>query len=319
MDTRKGDALAFWKVYQGLVNSMTAQKITATPLICRFCGKNEPEVSFKLIPHAVPELLGANRIIIGDECDQCNQLFSKSESHLARFLSPYLTMGAVKGKKKVPQFESRTEPDNPATKTVIKSADPGKREVWLDSLDDYQIDHEKKIMSLNFRVASVRPSEVYRALVKIALSLLPKQELPRYQNVFAWLQRPDESVACFPIMFLTLLTKKKFVVPYVELFQSKKLDIRDRYTPEMTMTLGSGHTLLQIFLPEPLDYDISKMPSQNLSVEIFPGIMFDNNKDRIRFELRHYDLGISDAITFDEKINFRYESGEFNIAPDYNH
>ena len=315
METKKGDALAFWKVYQSLASSKEAQKVTGTPLICRFCGKSAPEVSFELIPHAVPELLGANRIIVGDECDQCNQLFSKSESHLARFLSPYLTMGAVKGKKKVPQFESRTEPNNPASKTVIKSADPGKREVWLDSLDDYHIDHEKKIMSLNFRVASVRPSEVYRALVKIGLSLLPKQELPRYQNVLAWLQTPDKPVACFPVMFLTLLTKKKFGVPYVELFQSKRADVGDAYAPEMTMALGSGHTLLQIYLPEASDYDISKMSSQNLSIEIFPGIMFDNNENRTKFELRHYDLSISEAITFDEKINFKYESGKFNIGP----
>jgi len=43
--------------------------------------------------------------------------------------------------------------------------------------------------------------------------------------------------------------------------------------------------------------------------------MFDNNENRTKFELRHYDLSISEAITFDEKINFKYESGKFNIGP----
>ncbi|WP_428327917.1 hypothetical protein [Mucilaginibacter sp.] len=315
MDAEKGDALAFWKVYQTLMNSREVKKLADFPLVCRFCGRKEPEVTFKLIPHAVPELLGANKIIVGDECDQCNQLFSARESHLARFLGPYLTMGGVKGKKKVPQFESRTEPDNRATKTIIKSADPGKREVLLDSLEDYQIDHERKIMSLNFRVASVRPSQVYRALVKIGLSLLPESELPRYHNVFAWLQAPEKLVACFPALFLTLLTKKKFGAPYVELFQSQKTEAAGSYCPELTMTLGSGHTFLQIFLPEASDYDLTAMSSQNLSIEIFPGIMFDNNDHRTKLQFGYYDLSSNDAVTFDERLNFKFESGDFNIDP----
>lgn len=314
MGDNKGDVLAFWKAYKALSSSKRVIKLTA-PFLCRFCGKKEPEVTFHLIPHAVPELLGANQIIVGDECDQCNQLFSASESHLARFLGPYLTMGAVKGKKKVPQFESRTEAGKPASKTIIKSAEPGKREVWLDDLEDYQIDHEKKIMSLNFRVASVRPSQVYRALVKIGLSLLPGSELPRYKNVMDWLQAPEKPVACFPVLFLTLLTKKKFGLPYVELFRSQKADADDSYTPELTMILGSGHTLLQIFLPEAGDYDLSAMASQSLSIEIFPGIMFDDNGQRTQFQLRHYDLHSSETATFDEKINFKFESGDFDIGP----
>lgn len=315
MASEKGDVLAFWKVYQTLTNSRKVNKLDEKPRSCRFCNKQEPEVTFKLIPHAVPELLGENNIIVGDECDACNALFSKSESHMARFLGPYLTMGAVKGKKKVPQFESRTEPDNPASKTVIKSVDPGKREVWLDSLEDYQVDQEKKIMSLNFRVASVRPSEVYRALVKIGLSLLPKELIARYRNVFEWLQDPEKPVAAFPVIYLTLITKKKFGVPYVELFRCQTKGAPDLHVPELTMTLGSGHTLLQVFLPEPMDYDMSAMSSQNLSIELFPGIIFDDNTHRTKIEFRYFDLSVRDAITFDERLNFKFESGEFNIQP----
>ena len=307
------DALAFWKIYQTLSSSREIKTMAKDPFSCRFCGKTHPDVTFKLIPHAVPELLGSNQIIVGDECDRCNQLFSASESHLARFLGPYLTMGGVKGKKRVPQFESRTEPGNPASKTVIKSADPGKREILLDSLEDYQVDQERKIMSLNFRVASVRPSQVYRALVKIGLSLLPEYELPHYGNVFSWLQEPEKNVACFPVLFLTILTKKRFRAPYVELFQKKIIDPAGSYAHELTMTLGSGHTLLQIFLPEASDYDLSAMSAQNLSIEIFPGIMFDDNDQRTKYQFRYYDLSSSDAITFDEKLNFKFDSGDFNI------
>ena len=53
MDTKKGDALAFWNVYQTLCNSRKITKVVTKPLICRFCGKQDPEVTFKLIPHGL--------------------------------------------------------------------------------------------------------------------------------------------------------------------------------------------------------------------------------------------------------------------------
>ncbi|GAF52381.1 hypothetical protein [Psychrobacter sp. JCM 18900] len=43
---------------------------------CRFCNKTMRDgVTFKKVAHAIPEGLGNKNIILGDECDNCNEFF----------------------------------------------------------------------------------------------------------------------------------------------------------------------------------------------------------------------------------------------------
>src|SRR5665213_321846 len=43
---------------------------------CIYCGKNNPEITFKSVEHVIPRLLGAfddNPTLVGCVCDNCNQ------------------------------------------------------------------------------------------------------------------------------------------------------------------------------------------------------------------------------------------------------
>lgn len=51
--------------------------------ICIFCGKSEPEVTFKNKPHILPKAMGGD--VIGcDICDDCNNYFGSEDSLIAK-------------------------------------------------------------------------------------------------------------------------------------------------------------------------------------------------------------------------------------------
>lgn len=89
MREEKRDVLSFWKKYNLLnSSSMMSSREQAKASVCRYCRKDATQTTFAEDTHLLPELLGANNIHTFDECDACNHLFSKYESHLATFIRP---------------------------------------------------------------------------------------------------------------------------------------------------------------------------------------------------------------------------------------
>ena len=75
--------------------------------VCRYCGKNNSQVNFKKLAHAIPELLGNKYLFSNDECDDCNSYFDKHlENNLANFLGISRTTSQVVGKKGIPKVKS---------------------------------------------------------------------------------------------------------------------------------------------------------------------------------------------------------------------
>lgn len=66
---------------------------------CRFCGQQVPIVSFNNTAHAISESLGNKSIICREECDNCNERFSRTiEPDIANMLSSLLTIYSIHGK-----------------------------------------------------------------------------------------------------------------------------------------------------------------------------------------------------------------------------
>lgn len=300
----------FLKKYKLVASTKTFSASQLVSKVCRFCKRNESQVSFNNLPHAIPELLGENDFISSDECDECNNWFSAYETHLSIFFRPYLTMVGVKGKKKIPEFHSRTENRNEATRTIIKVGEDGNRKVILSDLSDYIVDKEKKTISLVFRKPPHKPHWVYKALVKIGMSLLPPNYIDKYDQVYKWLLDKDCCVDTFITAFITILTRSKFSEPFAELYLAKRTMYKKHFLPQATLVIGFANIVVQIFLPED-NYETTKElpPHMNL----YPAFAFDKNTTKTRFAINHVDLKSKHSVTYNETLHFSFQEGEFNI------
>lgn len=159
--------------------------------VCRFCGKSEPDVTFRTVAHAVPEFLGNKQLVLRNECDVCNTFVSNNlENHLDKYTKPFRLAAQIKGKKKVPNYRtndkrSRFEFDVAAGAKVIDPVDSG------FSL----LDVESKELTANFHLEPYIPTAVYKCLVKIALSVIEEEELIAFKSTVAWIMDPNHSFA----------------------------------------------------------------------------------------------------------------------------
>ncbi len=282
------------------------------PKKCKFCKNQEPKVSFKNIPHIIPELLGSNNVIYQSECDTCNSTFSKYESHLAVFLRPYLTLNNVKGKKRVPKFHSRK--DNKGTTEVI-SNEEGKREMHFNqNLDDFQIDEENKVMHVNFRKTPFKPRYIYKAIARIGISLLPEPQLSFYNHVCEWIKTNNDDLTNFlPHAFITIMTRKKFKSPFANLYKAKDLVVDNEELPDLTLVLGFANVVIQIFLPYSTEFDKIHNDNRNLSINLFPAFAWDDLQNKSSVKITSIDLSSNETISQDQKIRFSFQDIEKNI------
>ncbi|TPG44553.1 HNH endonuclease [Flavobacterium pectinovorum] len=304
------NVLDFWQKYELIESTKTFIAISNNPKSCRFCNLDEQHTTFNTEAHLIPELMGENKIISYDECDKCNNKFSGFESHLSIFFRPYLTIMGVKGKKKVPTFQSRTEDGNEHTRTIITVND-NKRNVILQNLDDYQISKENKTFTITFRKPPHKPFLVYKSLVKIALSLLPSEKIKDYKNVFDWILDKSNETDAFITAFITVIKAGKFRKPFAELYSAKRIYYKNHFLPEMTCIIGFGNVVVQIFLPlsNTFDYQKAKLKTPNLN--LFPSVIYDKNKTVFNFKA--IDLIEKNSITYNEILHFSFEDAEINI------
>jgi hypothetical protein len=168
---------------------------------CRFCGERDVRF-FKNEAHTFPEGLGNRWIVSRDECDKCNQLFSKYDDAIVKAVAPFLTLGGVRGKSNKVRQTGRS--GGPAVLARRKGVD-NRPSLFFGSVDA-GIPEQMAItpdgaMHLKLAVAEVpfRPRYAYKALVKMAIALLPDAELSNYSRLRAWLLDPDDTIE-FPYL-----------------------------------------------------------------------------------------------------------------------
>lgn len=312
------DYLDFWKKYQLIESTKTFKPILPSKRVCRFCKQDKAKTTFKTVTHAIPELVGQNNFTSYDECDKCNAKFSGLESHLSKFFMPYLTMGGVKGKRNVPSFHSRTENGNEETRTIIKADGDRKRNIILRNLDDYRIDEAEKKMYITFRLPPHKPFQVYKSLAKIALSMLPMSEVRKYNNAFNWLIDEPNRIDIFPIAFISVLTSGRFSEPFAELYSAKRVRYKNKFIPKLTLILGFGNIVVQIFPPLPDAISSVDLQDSNPEINLFPSFYMERDKSKPSFTIKSVELNSKTSVTYDETITFSYESADLNIEKSTN-
>jgi len=160
------------------------------PRRCRFCGKSPPGATFHKQAHAIPEALGNKSIESLYECDACNQAFGSGiENDLGNWTQPMRAFARIRGKRGVPTLARggsggwRVEYDQ---SVMAMSANE------MDSR--FVVDEANKRLSAHVVRDVYTPVAVLKALTKIALTLMPEEEVGNFREAMAWMRHPDHSM-----------------------------------------------------------------------------------------------------------------------------
>lgn len=221
------------------------------PQVCRFCDRSPPEVTFRTEAHAIPELLGNRQLVVTDECDACNALFAKSiEDHLGKFTKPYRVMGQVRGKSGVPSYKSPKRLSrvdfHPTTGLVIQQHAE-------DSL--IEVKEEENRVRMSFVVERHVPSAVYKALVKIALSVMPSSDLKNFAHAKRWIRHEDHTkplLTPLKLLFYFVPGPKPHAGTSIMVLRKKSSSAVEQL-PHYLLLLAFGNLQYQIMVPSLAD------------------------------------------------------------------
>ncbi|MDE7413586.1 MAG: hypothetical protein K2N05_07375 [Muribaculaceae bacterium] len=151
--------------------------------VCRFCGKSIPNVKFKKKAHALSESIGTKYIINNEECDSCNEAFSYIEQDFYNRHAALLSLYNVKGKNGSRKI--KTETVDIFDQYGIITIEPHK----ADNVPFKEITKGKSSFdfSLVMKYNPHKPQNVYKCLVKYALSIIESQYVPKFANTISWI------------------------------------------------------------------------------------------------------------------------------------
>ncbi|WP_448684028.1 HNH endonuclease [Enterobacter hormaechei] len=168
---------------------LTHEKFINNKGSCRFCKKSEPQTSFTKLSHVVPEFLGNKYLFSLDECDTCNQEFGNTiETDLANFIGIHRTLTALHGKNGVPKKHFQKEKEkiyvgkNKILEVVAHKDSPV-----------IKLDKKNKSIRIDSLKSPYYPFGVYKALNKIALSLIPESYLDEFSLLLNWINDKHNS------------------------------------------------------------------------------------------------------------------------------
>ena len=158
---------------------------------CRFCGNSRKTgAQFNKEAHAIPAALGNKYLKLADECDDCNQYFGdKIEPTLVELLNIQRVFLGIEARGSLPTVKF-----------------PGGRLFRDGNNDKMMVVVSEKISEDASGVLTAQlgtgkpivPQSFYRALSKIALSVIPEQELPALAKTIRWVRYGEFSETPLP-------------------------------------------------------------------------------------------------------------------------
>jgi len=263
----QGNEKAFLKIYepcayQGTLeaNRSKSRKLKKTTVACRFCKKTQAETKFTQDTHLISNLLGRNTYYSHDECDTCNQFFTRYENDLANYLGTSRVFNHLLHGIKAPGFTSRSD--------GIKIKNYGNDFIYVENAsperNDFQVDMTAGKVALAMETREFLPENVYRALLKMAMGTLPETEIAAYEVGFKFLLNMEKypELDCLKKVVIAetdLTIGRPFTLSY-----QKRADANYPQFPKHIFCLYVGNYMFQLLVPGHPDGPIlatnAKMP-----------------------------------------------------------
>lgn len=190
-----------------------------TKRVCRFCGKRAPEVSFKKIAHAIQEALGNKLLICNEECDTCNHELALTEDNF-RYL-----MDFRRAMYHIPRKGSSKTPTVVGKNFIIKSDSQGNPLLYImkESLPDAAAEKQPFMMHLELK-SPINNERMYKALCKMVIDMLPREELSHFKNTIEWIKSPGDWVPdALPSTLLAVLPAQCYQAqPVLDIFLNNR-------------------------------------------------------------------------------------------------
>lgn len=252
--------------------------------ICRYCGETNPK-KFKNVAHACPEFTGNKLFFSNDECEACNNIFSKYETELSNHSHFMRTLLGVRGKNKSLSFKSNNKAISfchdakgilcHVNNDILKDPNSEPQEGFTRKKDSKKRDQE---FTFKFKKKRYVPLFLFKALNKVAFSIMPQLELDSggFERFAQWLRIPEQTFSeeepHQPYFYIyhnqvSLITKK----PILMLFKKRDDYIKDSL-PTFSNLFIFGNFAYQIFIPF-YKSDEQFLYANELFLPIIPEIM----------------------------------------------
>ena len=212
---------------------------------CRFCRKTTPEVSFRNEAHALPECIGNKILFTYYECDTCNKAFGDGcENDFGNWSLPMRTMSRIRGSSGIPTIKQ-----GPHGAWRVEGH-PAGLSLSVDETEAfYEDDEANKTLKLHLRRASYRPVMVVQAMVKIALSIMPEEEMANFQQALGWIEpgKTLTQMAAPTPFFYTFISGPVASDLITVAVLTRRHD--NLVTPYSFLLLVYGHEMLQMVIP----------------------------------------------------------------------
>ena len=175
--------------YGFLPNKLYIGESDKAKRVCRFCMKSGVG-RFRNDSHAIQEGLGNRLLIANEECDECNTLFSNSvERHLFRFLETNRTLSQVRGKGKSTYHQEgvnfHIHPDTVTGFPVVY--------VKQDHIENELYKGHPTGRILLYNNGTITYQGIYKALVKIAVDMIPQDKIAHFARTGKWVHGDFEA------------------------------------------------------------------------------------------------------------------------------
>lgn len=187
--------------------------------VCRFCGKDATQTTYKKKAHTISKSLGNNNLVTNDECDACNETFGTTiEQDFIEYMGLFRTFYGLHGYSGVPKIKGKnfefTKEDDKLNLKYYEAEDKG------------EVETEGK-MNLNLQSNSkIKMQNIYRCLVKYGLSIMPTVLMSHFKDTIEWLFGRKSLPQSAPVAMLFepgFFDKQPRIVEYIRKNDNKQL------------------------------------------------------------------------------------------------